>query len=100
MTRFTPFLAAAATAALLTLSAGAASAAATNGPPSGPPAGGPSGPSGPSAPSSGPANAGGKGYNAIVLPTGDECAVRADQSGLIGTARHTFLARCEVNSTL
>ena len=98
MTRFTPFLAAAATVALLTLGAGAASAMATNGNgnANGGPPGGPSGPSGPS----GPANAPGKSFNVIVLPAGDDCAVRADQSGLAGTARRTFFTHCQAFGTL
>jgi hypothetical protein len=96
MTRFTPFLAAAATVAILALSAGAASAMATNGPPSGPPGGPSNGPSGPS----GPSNAPGKSFNVIVIPGADDCAVRADQSGLTGTARRTFYTHCQAAGTL
>jgi hypothetical protein len=98
MTRFTPFLAAVATVAVLTLSAGAASAMATNGPGNangGPPGGGPSGPSGPS----GPANSPGKAFN-VIMPAGEDCAVRADQSGLTGTARQTFFTHCQAAGTL
>jgi hypothetical protein len=99
MTRFTPFLAAAATVAVLTLSAGAASAMATNGnggANGGPPGGPSSGPSGPS----GPSNAPGKSFNVIVIPGAEDCAVRADQSGLTGTARRTFYTHCQAAGTL
>lgn len=76
MTRFTPFLAAAAAVALLTLG-GAASAA---------PAGGGPGPG----PGAGPS---GHGSNPVQVH-GSSCASRADDNGLVGPARQTFIARC------
>jgi hypothetical protein len=80
MTRMTPFFAASALVAILTLGAGAAFAATSNGGghPSGP---GPSGPSGTS--------------GGATLPRGENCAIRADQMGLAQPAWHAFVNRCQ-----
>ena len=81
MTRMTPFIAASALVAILTLGAGAASAAAVGnngGHPSGP---GPSGPSGTS--------------GGATLPRAANCSVRADQMNLAGAAWQTFVNHCQ-----
>ena len=81
MNRMTPFFAASAIVAILTLGSGAAFAAAVGHP------GGPAGPSGPSGPSG---TSGG-----LTLPRGENCAIRADQMGLARPAWQAFVNHCD-----
>jgi hypothetical protein len=86
MTRIIPVLSAAAVAAFLTLGGAAAFAMATGGDGNGGhPGGGPNG----------PGNSGGSG----AAPRVAGCDLRADQMGLDGPARRTFVWRCQQSGT-
>jgi hypothetical protein len=89
MTRVFPFLAAAATAALLAFGGAAYSATANGGDGPGHPGGPPGGPS-----------AGNAGGPASALPRVDGCDFRADQMGLDDPARRAFLWRCRQGGAL
>ena len=89
MARTVSLIPAAAVAAFLAFGGATAFAMATGGDGNGGHPGGPNGPNGPSA-----GNAGGPGG---LTPRAAGCDFRADQMGLEGPARRSFLWRCQQN---